>query len=148
MEVEPIIWTYNCQAVQVPPLLQLQKLSGYNNGKHWLVSWTGSSGYNSGGQVYLGITMVSTGLSVGQVHLGITMVSNIVITKYVSSDDYSHMTWHRTGLVWQIELATNEFPYSKWQTPFEQIKQVVMEDPPQLPPGRFSPEFEDFVVQW
>lgn len=46
-----------------------------------------------------------------------------------------------------IELATNEFPYSKWQTPFEQIKQVVMEDPPKLPPGRFSPEFEDFIVQ-
>ncbi|XP_076443153.1 dual specificity mitogen-activated protein kinase kinase 6-like isoform X1 [Babylonia areolata] len=46
-----------------------------------------------------------------------------------------------------IELATNEFPYSKWQTPFEQIKQVVMEDPPRLPAGRFSPEFEDFVVQ-
>ena len=51
-------------------------------------------------------------------------------------------------LILQIELATNEFPYSKWQTPFEQIKQVVMEDPPQLPPGRFSSEFEDFVVQW
>ncbi|XP_070188085.1 dual specificity mitogen-activated protein kinase kinase 6-like isoform X2 [Littorina saxatilis] len=46
-----------------------------------------------------------------------------------------------------IELATNEFPYSRWQTPFEQIKQVVMEDPPRLPPGRFTPEFEDFVVQ-
>ena len=48
----------------------------------------------------------------------------------------------------QIELATNEFPYSKWQTPFEQIKQVVMEDPPKLPPGRFTPEFEDFIIKW
>ncbi|XP_025096480.1 dual specificity mitogen-activated protein kinase kinase 6-like isoform X2 [Pomacea canaliculata] len=46
-----------------------------------------------------------------------------------------------------IELATNEFPYSKWKTPFEQIKQVVMEESPKLPPNRFSPEFEDFVSQ-
>lgn len=46
-----------------------------------------------------------------------------------------------------IEMATNEFPYSKWSTPFQQIKQVVMDAPPKLPPGRFSPEFEDFIVQ-
>ena len=29
-----------------------------------------------------------------------------------------------------------------------QVKQVVVGDPPRLPPGRFSPEFEDFVSQW
>lgn len=46
-----------------------------------------------------------------------------------------------------IELATNEFPYNKWKTPFEQIKQVVEDDSPRLPPSKFSPEFEDFVVQ-
>jgi hypothetical protein len=45
-------------------------------------------------------------------------------------------------------MATNEFPYSKWITPFQQIKQVVMDAPPKLPPGKFSPEFEDFIVQW
>ncbi|KAL8573614.1 hypothetical protein ACOMHN_007167 [Nucella lapillus] len=45
-----------------------------------------------------------------------------------------------------IELAT-EFPYSQWPTPFDQIRQVVEEDPPRLPLGRFSSEFEDFVVK-
>ncbi|XP_071105924.1 dual specificity mitogen-activated protein kinase kinase 6-like isoform X1 [Haliotis cracherodii] len=46
-----------------------------------------------------------------------------------------------------IEIATGVFPYSKWKTPFEQIKQVVMEDPPKLPPGQFTPEFEDIIVK-
>jgi len=46
-----------------------------------------------------------------------------------------------------VELATGKFPYSPWKTPFEQVKQVVVGDPPRLPPGRFSPEFEDFVSQ-
>ncbi|XP_018571660.1 dual specificity mitogen-activated protein kinase kinase 3 [Anoplophora glabripennis] len=46
-----------------------------------------------------------------------------------------------------IELATGEFPYPKWGTPFEQLKQVVADDPPRLPPGQFSPEFEDFIVK-
>lgn len=48
----------------------------------------------------------------------------------------------------QIELATGKFPYDTWRTPFEQLKQVVKEDPPKLPAGKFSPEFEDFIVQW
>ncbi|KAJ8977089.1 hypothetical protein NQ317_003643 [Molorchus minor] len=30
-------------------------------------------------------------------------------------------------------------------TPFEQLKQVVADDPPRLPPSRFLPEFEDFI---
>lgn len=46
-----------------------------------------------------------------------------------------------------IELATGKFPYDTWRTPFEQLKQVVKEDPPKLPAGKFSPEFEDFIVQ-
>ncbi|XP_041362480.1 dual specificity mitogen-activated protein kinase kinase 6-like isoform X2 [Gigantopelta aegis] len=45
-----------------------------------------------------------------------------------------------------IELATGVFPFSSWKTPFDQIKQVVMEPPPQLPPNRFSQEFEYFIV--
>ncbi|KZR97373.1 Licorne [Daphnia magna] len=47
-----------------------------------------------------------------------------------------------------MELATGKFPYSPWRTPFDQafcVKQVVVGDPPRLPSGRFSPEFEDFV---
>ncbi|KAF2879086.1 hypothetical protein ILUMI_27095 [Ignelater luminosus] len=44
-----------------------------------------------------------------------------------------------------IELATGRFPYQKWGTPFEQLKQVVTDDPPRLPPGEFTPDFEDFI---
>ena len=48
----------------------------------------------------------------------------------------------------QIELATGNFPYQKWETPFEQLKQVVMSDAPRLPEDRFSKEFTDFCSQW
>jgi serine/threonine protein kinase len=44
-----------------------------------------------------------------------------------------------------MELATGEFPYSKWENPFQQIKQVVLEDSPKLPTSQFSPEFCDFI---
>nr|CAD7439682.1 unnamed protein product [Timema bartmani] len=54
--------------------------------------------------------------------------------------------------VWSLgislfELATGRFPYSTWGTPFEQLKQVVKDDPPRLPPGKFSSEFYDFIGQ-
>lgn len=45
-----------------------------------------------------------------------------------------------------IELATGSFPYKKWNTPFEQLKQVVQDPPPKLPSGQFSSEFEDFIT--
>lgn len=46
-----------------------------------------------------------------------------------------------------IELATGKFPYNTWCTPFEQLKQVVTDEPPRLPEGKFSTEFEDFIVK-
>lgn len=46
-----------------------------------------------------------------------------------------------------IELATGKFPYNIWRTPFEQLKQVVTDDPPRLPKGEFSPEFEDMITK-
>uniref|UniRef100_A0AAY3ZU73 mitogen-activated protein kinase kinase n=1 Tax=Denticeps clupeoides TaxID=299321 RepID=A0AAY3ZU73_9TELE len=46
-----------------------------------------------------------------------------------------------------IELAILRFPYDSWGTPFQQLKQVVEEPSPQLPAGRFSPEFVDFTSQ-
>eukprot|EP00088_Acartia_fossae_P057953 TRINITY_DN6768_c0_g3_i1.p1 TRINITY_DN6768_c0_g3~~TRINITY_DN6768_c0_g3_i1.p1 ORF type:complete len:341 (-),score=69.75 TRINITY_DN6768_c0_g3_i1:951-1973(-) len=46
-----------------------------------------------------------------------------------------------------IEIATGRFPYKLWATPFEQLRQVVKEDPPRLPPNQFSPEFEDFIAK-
>ncbi|XP_046660608.1 dual specificity mitogen-activated protein kinase kinase 6-like [Homalodisca vitripennis] len=46
-----------------------------------------------------------------------------------------------------VELATGTFPYSSWGTPFEQLKQVVSDDPPRLPEGRFSPDFTNFIEQ-
>lgn len=50
--------------------------------------------------------------------------------------------------VTMIEIATGTHPYARWKTPFEQLKQVVNEPPPKLPPGKFSPEFVDFINLW
>lgn len=46
-----------------------------------------------------------------------------------------------------IEIATGKFPYQLWATPFEQLKQVVMDPAPTLPGGTFSADFEDFISQ-
>ncbi|XP_076326432.1 dual specificity mitogen-activated protein kinase kinase lic [Tachypleus tridentatus] len=46
-----------------------------------------------------------------------------------------------------IELATGNFPYPTWGTPFEQLKQVVKDDPPRLPSDQFTQGFEDFIIQ-
>lgn len=43
-----------------------------------------------------------------------------------------------------IEVATGNFPYDTWRTPFEQLKQVVDDPSPSLPTGRFSEELCDF----
>ncbi|VDD92421.1 unnamed protein product [Enterobius vermicularis] len=46
-----------------------------------------------------------------------------------------------------IEIATGSHPYSKWKTPFEQLKQVVHEPPPRLASGLgYSEVFQDFVA--
>jgi serine/threonine protein kinase len=42
-------------------------------------------------------------------------------------------------------MATGKFPYAIWKTPFEQLKQVVTEPSPKLPPSTFSESFENFV---
>ncbi|KAM4691646.1 dual specificity mitogen-activated protein kinase kinase 6 [Rhinophrynus dorsalis] len=44
-----------------------------------------------------------------------------------------------------IELAILRFPYDSWGTPFQQLKQVVEEPSPQLPPDKFSADFVDFT---
>lgn len=46
-----------------------------------------------------------------------------------------------------IEMATGKFPYQSWKTPFEQLRQVVKDDPPRLESGSFSAEFEDFIIR-
>lgn len=46
-----------------------------------------------------------------------------------------------------VEIATGKFPYKSWGTPFDQLKQVVMDDPPRLPPGAFSADFDNFIEQ-
>ncbi len=45
-----------------------------------------------------------------------------------------------------VEISTGLFPYMTWASPFEQLKQVVVEDPPRLPPGIFTHDFEDFIT--
>ena len=74
-----------------------------------------------------------------------------------------------------VELATGKHPYEQWKTPFEQLKQVqeetllkpsgilyerfcckvdyivlqvVQDDPPRLPAGVYSEEFEHFITNW
>lgn len=47
-----------------------------------------------------------------------------------------------------MELATGKFPYDTWGTPFEQLKQVVKDEPPRLCTGMFTSYFEDFICQW
>ena len=44
-----------------------------------------------------------------------------------------------------IEISTGQYPYKLWKTPFEQLKQVVQEEPPRLPENTFSPIFEKFI---
>ena len=46
----------------------------------------------------------------------------------------------------QIEISTGKFPYSQWETPFEQLRQVVQDPPPKLPDDGFSPLFVEFVM--
>ena len=51
-------------------------------------------------------------------------------------------------ILFQMELATGEFPYAKWENPFKMIKQVVMEASPTLPTDQFTSDFCDFVDKW
>ena len=46
-----------------------------------------------------------------------------------------------------IEISTGIFPYNTWVTPFDQLKQVVQNDPPSLPQGQFSPTYCEFLDQ-
>ncbi|VDK62870.1 unnamed protein product [Onchocerca ochengi] len=47
-----------------------------------------------------------------------------------------------------VEIATGSHPYSKWKTPFEQLKQVVHEPAPRLSHSLgFTDDFQDFVAQ-
>jgi len=46
-----------------------------------------------------------------------------------------------------IEIAMGKFPYTLWATPFEQLKQVVQDPAPTLPPGKFTEDFNDFIPQ-
>ncbi|MCL4140115.1 UNVERIFIED_CONTAM: hypothetical protein GTU68_064440, partial [Idotea baltica] len=49
-----------------------------------------------------------------------------------------------------VEIATGKFPYPSWGTPFDQLKQVVMDKPPQLPQTaewNFSDDFHNFIEQ-
>ena len=52
-------------------------------------------------------------------------------------------------MLWQVELATGEFPYKNCKTDFEMLTKVLEDDQPALPPGKnFSMDFRDFVTQW
>lgn len=62
----------------------------------------------------------------------------------------SHLGYDVKSDVWSlgitmIELSVGKFPYPHFKTPFEQLKHVVEDDPPRLPSGLFSAEYEEFV---
>ncbi|KAH6943689.1 hypothetical protein HPB50_025611 [Hyalomma asiaticum] len=64
--------------------------------------------------------------------------------------EHSDMGYDVKSDVWSlgitmIELSIGRFPYPSFRTPFEQLKHVVEDDPPRLPTGQFSPEYEDFI---
>ena len=44
-----------------------------------------------------------------------------------------------------VEMAMGHFPYRDCKTDFEVLTKVLQDDPPLLPPHKFSPEFELFV---
>nr|WAO97414.1 mitogen-activated protein kinase kinase 6 [Neoseiulus californicus] len=44
-----------------------------------------------------------------------------------------------------VELSIGNFPYPSIKNIFEQLKQVVQSDPPRLPAGKFSREYEIFI---
>ena len=49
-----------------------------------------------------------------------------------------------------VEISTGKFPYNSWTSPFEQLKQVVVEPAPKLPNNdefQFSAEYDDFITQ-
>uniref|UniRef100_A0A182QT96 mitogen-activated protein kinase kinase n=1 Tax=Anopheles farauti TaxID=69004 RepID=A0A182QT96_9DIPT len=46
-----------------------------------------------------------------------------------------------------VEIATGRFPYATWRTPFEQLKQVVKDDPPRLPKSA-APDSEEFTAEF
>ncbi|KPP61712.1 Dual specificity mitogen-activated protein kinase kinase 3-like [Scleropages formosus] len=48
----------------------------------------------------------------------------------------------------QVELSMLRFPYESWGTPFQQLKQVVVEPSPALPSDRFSADFVAFAAHW
>ena len=49
----------------------------------------------------------------------------------------------------QVELACLKFPYSKWTTPFDQLKAVVHEPSPTVPVNQgYSNDFSEFVDKW
>lgn len=43
-----------------------------------------------------------------------------------------------------LEMTTGKFPYSTWGTPFEQLKQVVDDDPPRLDATVYAADLVDF----
>ncbi|XP_052900146.1 dual specificity mitogen-activated protein kinase kinase 6 [Anopheles moucheti] len=46
-----------------------------------------------------------------------------------------------------VEIATGRFPYATWRTPFEQLKQVVKDEPPRLPKSA-APDSEEFSAEF
>jgi len=45
-----------------------------------------------------------------------------------------------------MEVTTGKFPYKLWATPFEQLRQVVMDAAPTLPSGKYSDDLVDFIT--
>lgn len=44
-----------------------------------------------------------------------------------------------------LEIASGRYPYNHARGFFEQLKSICTDEPPKLPAGRFSPDFENFI---
>lgn len=44
-----------------------------------------------------------------------------------------------------LELAIQKYPYEEKPTPFERLRDMMLQPPPKAPEGKFSPEFESFI---
>ena len=47
-----------------------------------------------------------------------------------------------------LEIAIGRFPFPESKNLFEQLKRICHDDPPKLPPNKFSSDFEDFINRW
>ena len=70
--------------------------------------------------------------------------------KYMAPERMLHSRYDYSADIWSLgivlqELALGKYPYPESSSAIGYVHIVTDGDAPQLPPGKFSPEFEDFM---